>query len=159
MSHHIPDLTKMISDTPRTDAVYFKQGATMYDLANEMKLVEHELNAAKSKIELLMSANADVARIAGERDAAEKRIKRLEAVVNDPHALWANWLRGDVKLPVGIGDVREYQDRIKRLEEALEGTVKWIVDLADSGDAGFWNPEEQLVIIAARAALKKEAKL
>ena len=159
MSHHIPDVTKMISDTPRTDAVYFKQGATMYDLANEMKLVEHELNAAKSKIELLMSANADVARIAGERDAAEKRIKRLEAVVNDPHALWANWLRGDVKLPVGIGDVREYQDRIKRLEEALEGTVKWIVDLADSGDAGFWNPEEQLVIIAARAALKKEAKL
>jgi hypothetical protein len=51
-------------------------------------------------------------------------------------------------------------DRIKRLEEALEGTVKWIVHLADSGDAGFWNPEEQSVIIAARAALQaKEAKL
>ena len=51
-------------------------------------------------------------------------------------------------------------DRIKRLEEALEGTVKWIVHLADSGDAGFWNPEEQSVIIAARAALEaKEAKL
>ena len=45
-------------------------------------------------------------------------IKRLEAVVNDPHALWANWLRGDVKLPEGIGDVRQYQDRIKRLHEA-----------------------------------------
>lgn len=28
-----------------------------------------------------------------------------------------------------------------------------------SGDAGFWNPEEESVIIAARAALKKEAKL
>ena len=51
------------------------------------------------------------------------------------------------------------QDRIKRLEEALEGTVRWIVDLANSGDAGFWNPEEQSAIIAARAALKKEAKL
>ena len=50
------------------------------------------------------------------------------------------------------------KDRIKRLEEALQGTVKWFVDLADSGDAGFWNPEEQSVIIAARAALKKEAK-
>jgi hypothetical protein len=50
--------------------------------------------------------------------------------------------------------------RIKRLEEALEGTVKCFVDLADSGDAGFWNPEEQSVIIAARAALEaKEAKL
>ena len=54
----------------------------------------------------------------------------------------------------------EARERIKRLEEALEGTVKWIVDLADSGDAGFWNPEEQSVIIAARAALQaKEAKL
>ena len=51
-------------------------------------------------------------------------------------------------------------DRIKRLEEALEGTVKWIVDLANSGDAGFWNPEEQSAIIAARVALQaKEAKL
>ena len=50
------------------------------------------------------------------------------------------------------------ENYVMRLEEALEGTVKWIVHLADSGDAGFWNPEEQLVIIAARAALKKEAK-
>ena len=50
------------------------------------------------------------------------------------------------------------EDRIKRLEEAIEGTIKWIVDLANSGDSGFWNPEEQSVIIAARAALNKEAK-
>ena len=58
-----------------------------------------------------------------------------------------------------LGENRQLKARIKRLEEALEGTVKWIVDLADSGDAGFWNPEEQSVIIAARAALKKENKL
>ncbi len=50
-------------------------------------------------------------------NAANERIKLLEAVTNDPHALWANWLRGSVALPVGIGDVREYQERIKRLEE------------------------------------------
>jgi hypothetical protein len=50
-------------------------------------------------------------------------------------------------------------ERIKRLEEALEETVKCIVDLADSGDVGFWNPEEQHEIIAARAVLKKEDKL
>ena len=50
------------------------------------------------------------------------------------------------------------QNRIKRLEEALEGTVKWIVHLADSGDAGFWDVEKQSEIIAARAALKKESK-
>lgn len=57
-------------------------------------------------------------------------------------------------------ELQEARDRIKRLEEALEGTVKWIVDLADSGDAGFWDVDEQPEIIAARAALQaKDAKL
>ena len=55
-----------------------------------------------------------------ELNAANELIVRLQAVTNDPHALWANWLRGSVALPAGIGDVREYQERIKRLEEALE---------------------------------------
>jgi hypothetical protein len=41
--------------------------------------LERELNAANSKIDLLMSANADVARIAGERDKAEKRVLYLES--------------------------------------------------------------------------------
>ena len=103
-----------MNDTPISDSTPHN----VADLGMLCRRLERELNAAKSKIELLMSANADVARIAGERDAAERRIKRLEAVTNDPHALWTNWLRGDVKLPVGIGDVREYQDRIKRLEDA-----------------------------------------
>jgi hypothetical protein len=40
-----------------------------------------QLDAANHKIELLMSANADVARIAAERDAAEKRVMRLEAAL------------------------------------------------------------------------------
>ena len=58
-----------------------------------------------------------------------------------------------------VRELNRMADRINRLEEALEGTVKWIVHLADSGDAGFWNPEEQSVIIEARAALQaKEAK-
>jgi len=39
------------------------------------------LDAANRKIELLMSANADVARIAAERDAAEKRVMHLEAAL------------------------------------------------------------------------------
>ncbi len=54
--------------------------------------------------------------------------------------------------------ITQLKDRIKRLEEALEGTVKWIVDLANSGDAGFWDVDEQPEIIAARDALKKECK-
>ena len=51
------------------------------------------------------------------------------------------------------------EDRIKRLEEALTGTVKWIVDLAESGDAGFWDADTFPEVIAARAALNtKEVK-
>ena len=78
--------------------------------------------------------------------------EREEYVTELENRLRALWDKYD-------GDRKHYMDRIKRLEEALEGTVKCFVDLADSGDAGFWNPEEQSAIIAARAALKKEAKL
>ena len=50
--------------------------------------------------------------------------------------------------------IRELQERIQRLEDALNGTVNWIVELAESGDAGFWDAETVPPIIAARAALK-----
>ena len=83
-----------MSETPRTDAARQDEHDPYMAVASECSKMEKELNAASN------------------------RIKRLEAVTNDPHALWTNWLRGDVKLPVGIGDVREHQDRIKRLEEA-----------------------------------------
>jgi len=36
---------------------------------------------SKERIELIMSANADVARIAAERDAAERRVMHLEAAL------------------------------------------------------------------------------
>ena len=97
MSDHSPDLTKMISDTPRTNLEAFLPHDSKHRVcdADFVRQLERELNAAN------------------------ERIKLLEAVTNDPHALWANWLRGSVALPVGIGDVRQYQDRIKRLEELL----------------------------------------
>jgi hypothetical protein len=55
-------------------------------------------------------------------------VKELEAVANDPHALWANWLRGTVKLPAGIGDVRQYQERIQRLVEAGNALLKVVLE-------------------------------
>jgi hypothetical protein len=126
--NHIGNANKMVSETPISDSTPHN----VADLGMQIRRLERQLTAANSKIELLMSANADVARIAGERDAAEKRIKRLEAVTNDPSALWINWLRGDVTLPVGIGDVRQYQDRIKRLEEELmDSKNKHAVLIAD----------------------------
>ena len=53
----------------------------------------------------------------------------------------------------------EQKQRIKRLEDALKETVSWIVDLANSGDAGYLDAEIMPEVIQARAALKaKEAK-
>ena len=89
-------------------------------------------------------------------NAANERIKRLEAVVNDPHALWTNWLRGDVKLPEGIGDVRQYQERIKRLEEAgieLRECASWV------GHACCQYVDQIRRAKAAIEAWDKEAKL
>jgi hypothetical protein len=93
-----------MSDTPRTDA--------------------EEYESQDEPITKLGSVDAEFARtLERELNEANERIKLLEAVTNDPHALWVNWLRGSVTLPVGIGDVREYQERIKRLEETLEGVT------------------------------------
>ena len=94
--NHIGDTNKMVSDTPRMDLALRKaqEDCTESYLLTEGLKLERELNAAN------------------------ELIVRLQAVTNDPHALWANWLRGSVALPVGIGDVRKYEDRIKRLEEA-----------------------------------------
>ena len=76
MNDHIPDVTKMISDTPRTDAVYFKQGATMYDLANEMKLVERELNAANQRIKRLEEALNEI-ELAMKQPASNHRLMQI----------------------------------------------------------------------------------
>ena len=109
--------------------------------------------------------------------AANQRIKRLEEACrdmasedtyNERDKEWFHVIESILgfhpvsiteALKIGISRIKNKNDRIKRLEEALEGTVKCFVDLADSGDAGFWNPDEQSVIIAARAALQaKECK-
>lgn len=87
----------------------------------------------------------------------EKLVAALHALAND---IQSDDGVANAAIYEAAHRLEEQNQRIKRLEEALEGTVKWIVHLADSGDAGFWNPEEQSVIIAARAALQaKEAKL
>lgn len=41
------------------------------------------------------------------------------------------------------------------LLEALERLLESYTDLVNSGDCGFWNPEEEEIIIAARAAISK----
>ena len=78
MNDHIPDLTKMISDTPRTDAAYFKPDATMYDLAGEMKRIERELNRACVMYRKLDIHTLDlvdrIIRLEAAGDAVEKKL-------------------------------------------------------------------------------------
>ena len=118
MNDHIPDLTKMIGDTPRTEAAYFKPHATMYDLAGDMKLMERELNAANERIRLLI-AERDTA-----RRQADQQYKLREEFLN---------LLGTDDVEQGVAAVREMKERIKRLEEAGGQLMMWIgEDISDS---------------------------
>ena len=132
--NHLGDTNKMVSETPRTQAVWelFATDTTLepdVEFSGLARQLERELNAANSKIELLMSANADVARIAGERDAAEKRIRLLIAErdtarlqTDQKHSLREEFreLLGTDDIEVGVAVVREMRRRIKRLKEALD---------------------------------------
>ena len=84
MNDHIGEANEM-SETPRTDVAYFKNGATMYDLAGEMKLVERELNSANAEVDRL---TAKVAQLYEGAEEQNQRIKRLEELGNDLHDGW-----------------------------------------------------------------------
>ena len=121
--NHLGNSNKMVSETPISDSTPHN----VAELGMLCRRLERQLNAANSKIELLMSANADVARIAGERDAAEKRIRLLIAErdtarlqTDQKHSLREEFreLLGTDDIEVGVAVVREMKNRIKRLEEA-----------------------------------------
>lgn len=44
-------------------------------------------------------------------------------------------------------------DEIGRLRGALDGLLERYTELVNSGDAGFWDPEKEPVVLAAREAL------
>ena len=58
MSDHIPDPTKMISNTPRTDAEAFLPHDSKYRVcdADFVRQLERELNAANERIKRLVQA-------------------------------------------------------------------------------------------------------
>jgi hypothetical protein len=74
MNDHIPDPTKMISDTPRTDAHNWKDGDyddplhAFYDFAGQL---ERELNASNERIKRLEEAANKTIKLAA------KHIKQL----------------------------------------------------------------------------------
>tara|TARA_R110000868_G_scaffold140771_2_gene356744 strand:- start:495 stop:827 length:333 start_codon:yes stop_codon:yes gene_type:complete len=102
MSHHIPDPTKMINDTPRMDASAYDDGA-IWETGCD---IERELKAATSEVERLRKANLQLREGAEEQ---KQRIKQLEeagdavaAIIGPPgsahwadenqvDAAWNNW--------------------------------------------------------------------
>ena len=154
---HLVNANKLVSDTPISDSTPHN----VAELGMLCRKLERELNAANSKIELLMSANADVARIADERDAAEKRIPLLIAE-RDTAQLRAsqNWkIREEFRALLGTDDVstalavvRELKQRIKRLEEAGDLLTRMV---CRQDGYGIYQDEEDAVNSWHKA---KEAK-
>ena len=81
MSDHIPDLTKMISDTPRTDKESFFPHDSKYKVCDSdfARQLERELNAANVDIERLTNK---VAQLYEGAEEAQQRIKRLEEALD-----------------------------------------------------------------------------
>ena len=52
-----------------------------------------------------------------------------------------------------VETIRDQAEEVNRLREALEKMVAHYCELANSGDCGWWNPEDEDVIKVARAAL------
>jgi len=78
MSDHIPDATKMISDTPRTDKILFSvdvcDGEDVVNIEFARQL-EGELNVANLQMELLTKSNFQLRE---GRLELKQRIKQLE---------------------------------------------------------------------------------
>ncbi len=76
MNDHIPDVTKMISDTPRMKAA--QMAAMEHGTGDVWRVgcdIERELNAANAEIE---EKRKDVVWLATEKAKLEERVKQLE---------------------------------------------------------------------------------
>jgi hypothetical protein len=115
MSDHIPDVTKMIGDTPMTDEQINGKPCTRFAIlagdslrdalvpSEFCRQLERELNAANDRIRLLI-AERDTA-----RRQADQNYKLREEFTE---------LLGTDDVERGVAVVRGLNDRIKRLEEA-----------------------------------------
>ncbi len=93
MSDHIPDVTKMISDTPRTDLALRKaqEDCTESYLLTEGRKLERELNAANQIIRQQQLLDEENLRL-------QDRIKQLEEENDSMRADLLLWNEKEVKL-------------------------------------------------------------
>jgi peptidoglycan hydrolase CwlO-like protein len=112
-------------------------------MVSDTPRTEAEVNRSHGPLDGIVTIDADfAAQLERELNASTSEIERLTSKVSQLYE-----------------GAEEQKQRIKRLEDALKETVSWIVDLANSGDAGFLDADIMPEVIQARAALKaKEAK-
>jgi hypothetical protein len=93
VSDHIPDVTKMISDTPRTDLALRKaqEDCTESYLLTEGRKLERELNAANQIIRQQQLLDEENLRL-------QDRIKQLEEENDSMRADLLLWNEKEVKL-------------------------------------------------------------
>jgi histidyl-tRNA synthetase len=134
MSDHIPDLTKMIGDTPRTDAEAFLPHDSKHRVCDVdfVRQLERELNAANERIRLLI-AERDTA-----RRQADQNYKLREEFAK---------LLGTDDVEQGVAVVREMNERISKLNEyvaALETAGDEMANELSYGyDVDMWNKAKE----------------
>ena len=130
MSDHIPDVTKMIGDTPRTDLmeqhapVGLRRNSAFEQASDFCRQLERELNAANERIEVLNRGNAAAERILCELTGCESGRDIPDWIVKK------NWELTDLTKAY-LELVHKHtlaEERIKRLEEAGDRTARWCDD-------------------------------
>jgi len=113
MNDYIPDPTKMINDTPRTDEAQFGTGRVSVNFACQL---ERELNAANVELE---EKRKDIVWLATEKAKLEDRIKRLEEQLMESKNKYA-MLVSDVVLNEDRAErIKQLEDRIHRASIAF----------------------------------------
>jgi len=144
MSDHIPDVTKMIGETPRTESFNcYDSGCddTLHAWGAFSAELERELNAANERIRLLIA----------ERDTARRQADQNYKLREEFRKLL-----GTDDVEEGVAVVREMKERIKRLEEAVESIREYWN--RDNNERAMEDACWHAINTAAEALEAKEAK-
>jgi hypothetical protein len=137
MSDHIPDATKMVSDTPRTDQqnddlLNSDSYTSWLEMSGFARKLERELNAANERIRLLIA----------ERDTARRQADQNYKLREEFRKLL-----GTDDVEKGVAVVRKMKERISKLNDyvaALETAGDLMANELSYGyDVDMWNKAKE----------------
>jgi hypothetical protein len=135
MNDHIPDATKMISDSPRTDAHNWKDGDyddplhAFYDFAGQLERELNEANAIIRQQQLLDEENLRL----------QDRIKRLEEMYEGKIGENEQFLGSNLQ-GLLTRELNAANERIKRLEKAGD---ELMYDNDDMANINRWHKAKE----------------